>query len=371
MLVSRASRALTSQISASFFSWRRIEGPLFVLQGGFQRVEQSFGGFFARQSAQFVERLALEIELLGQFVVAAVGLFDFFGQLALVAFDHPLLSAESFGLLVEGVLAFVEHPFAFVQFLPQLGLFAFALGLLLDGAFFDAQFGLFDVIGAIALGPGDDFAGFAFGVSTAEAVEQLDQDDGQNGSAGGDNEIGKQLRKGHGDTSRNARSRVRPAAQPIHRPRARRAVAAASVGLQRSKMTAGEKRFRAQSIRRLGPGPILAVAKHRSWAIARVSGHRWTGTRQGCRRAGKWHAAGSVSSRCDAADARRSRAAALRRTAHRAEPALAPSNASAQQSQQLAPSCRLDRRPSSLTQRSPAKPAEQPPIARRRGAGSG
>ena len=170
---------MTSQISASFFSWRRIESSLLVLQLGFERVEQTFGGFFERQAAQFVERLALRVDLLGQFFVAAVGLFDFFGQFALVAFDHPFLAAEPFGLLVEGVLTFVEQAFAFVELLPQLGLFAFAIGLLLDGAFFDAELGLFDVIGAVALGSGDDFAGFAFGVSTAQPVEQLDQDDGQ------------------------------------------------------------------------------------------------------------------------------------------------------------------------------------------------
>jgi hypothetical protein len=114
-----------------------------------------------------VEGLALELDLLGEFVIAAVGLFDFFGQLALVAFDHPLLAAESFGLLVEGVLAFVEHPFALVQFLTQFGLLSFAIGLLLDGAFFDAQFGFFGMIGGLALGAGEDFARFAFGVSAA------------------------------------------------------------------------------------------------------------------------------------------------------------------------------------------------------------
>ena len=130
------------------------QGALLVLQIVLETVEQPLGGFFARQPAELVQRLPLEVDLLRQFFVAAVGVFDFFGQLALVAFDHPLLTAKLLGLLVEGVLALVEQPFALVQFLPEPGQLAFALGLLLDGALFDPQLGLLDEIGAVALEPG-------------------------------------------------------------------------------------------------------------------------------------------------------------------------------------------------------------------------
>ena len=80
-----------------------------------------------------MQRLPLQVEQLGQLLVAAVGVFDAFGQLALRGLDHFLLLAQLLGLLFEGVLPLVEQAFAFVQFLANLAQSLFAFGLLLDG----------------------------------------------------------------------------------------------------------------------------------------------------------------------------------------------------------------------------------------------
>ena len=87
-----------------------------------------------------------------QFFVAAVGVFNALGQLALGGFDHFFLLANLLGLLFDGVLPFVEQPFAFVQFLANLAKFLFAVRLLLDGHFLDFQLGFFFAVVGIAMG---------------------------------------------------------------------------------------------------------------------------------------------------------------------------------------------------------------------------
>ena len=99
-------------------------------------------------------------------------------------------------------------------------------------------------------------------------------------AAGGDKQIGEQLRKRHGDTSRNESLEAHPAAGPITdgvQPR----LAAACVGLQRSKMTARKKRFRPNRWRVEGQDRSWLPYMRRSWTIAQASVHRWTGARQG------------------------------------------------------------------------------------------
>ncbi len=61
-----------------------------------------------------------------------------------------------------------------MQFLAQLGQLAFAVGLLLDGRFFDFQLGFALKIGGVALGVVEDLSGFGFGVAAAQAIEQFD-----------------------------------------------------------------------------------------------------------------------------------------------------------------------------------------------------
>ena len=133
-----------------------------VLQLLLEPLQQPPRGFFAAQAAELVQRLPLHVEQVGQLFVAAVGVFDLLGQLALVALDHLLLAAQLLDLLLERVLALVEQPFALVQLLAQLGQLALAFGLLLDGHFLDFQLGFLAAIGAFAIGAGDDLAGLRF-----------------------------------------------------------------------------------------------------------------------------------------------------------------------------------------------------------------
>ena len=56
-----------------------------------------------------MQRLPLQIEQFLQVFVAAVGVFDALGQLSLGGFDHLFLLAQLLGLLLDGVLAFIEQ----------------------------------------------------------------------------------------------------------------------------------------------------------------------------------------------------------------------------------------------------------------------
>ena len=84
------------------------------------------------QAAELVQRLPLQVEQLGQLLLAAVGVLDPLGQLALRGLDDLFLLAELLGLLFQGVLAFVEEALAFVQLAADLAKFFFAFGLLLE-----------------------------------------------------------------------------------------------------------------------------------------------------------------------------------------------------------------------------------------------
>ena len=128
-----------------------------------------------------MQRLPLQVEQLGQLFVAAVGVFDPFGQLALVALDHPLLFADLLGLLLDRVLALVEQAFAFVQLLAELAQLAFSVGLLLDGRLFHFEFGFALVIARVKLGLVEDSFGVAFRIFAAEAIQHLDEDERQHG----------------------------------------------------------------------------------------------------------------------------------------------------------------------------------------------
>ena len=151
--------------------------PLLVLQFVIEHFQQAAGGFLAVQSAQLVQRLPLQIEQLLQFLVAAVGVFDAFGQFALGGFDHLFLFAHLLALLLDGVLPLVERAFPFVQFLPHLREFFFAGGLLLDGKFFDFQLGFFFAILGLAVGIVDNAFGFGFRIFSSQPIQQADDDE--------------------------------------------------------------------------------------------------------------------------------------------------------------------------------------------------
>ena len=83
-----------------------------------------------------------------------------------------------------------------MEFLADLGQLAFSFGLWLDGPLFDFELGFFAAVGAFALGPLDDLAGFGFGVAAPQAVEQLDADERQHGSDGGRQQNSEAFRHG-------------------------------------------------------------------------------------------------------------------------------------------------------------------------------
>ncbi len=67
-----------------------------------------------------MEGLSLEIEEFLKFFVAAVGIFDAFGQFSLRGFDHLFLLADLVGLLLDGILAVYRAGVALVEFLANL-----------------------------------------------------------------------------------------------------------------------------------------------------------------------------------------------------------------------------------------------------------
>ena len=121
-----------------------------------EHFQQPLGGLLLAQPAQLVQRLPLQVEQLGQFLLAAVGVLDPLGQLALGALDDLLLLAELLGLLFQGVLALVEQALALVQLVAELAQFLLALGLLLEGQFLDFQLGLAAAVVDLLLGLVDD-----------------------------------------------------------------------------------------------------------------------------------------------------------------------------------------------------------------------
>ena len=106
------------------------QGALLVRQLLIEPLEQSFLRFFRAQAADLMESLTLGVEQVVQFGLAAVGVFELFGQLALVVFDHLLLFLELIGATFEQVLLFVEMPLAFERFLPGV------VELIFDAGFF-------------------------------------------------------------------------------------------------------------------------------------------------------------------------------------------------------------------------------------------
>ncbi len=160
--------------------------PCLVLQLLLEHVEQPLRGLFAAEAAELVQRLPLQVEQLAQLFVAAVGVFDLLGQLALVGLDHLFLLAQLVGLLLERVLPLVEQALALVQLLPDLAQLALSLRLLLNGQFLDLQLGLFFHGRAFALGILDDSRCLGFGVAAAQSIQKLDagecRDAGDRGS---------------------------------------------------------------------------------------------------------------------------------------------------------------------------------------------
>ncbi len=108
--------------------------PGLLLQLRVEEFQQPLGGLLAAQPAQLVQGLPLQVEELGKLLLAAVGVLDPLGQLALRALDDLLLLAKLLGLLLQGVLALVQEALALVEFAPQAAQLLFAFGLGLDAS---------------------------------------------------------------------------------------------------------------------------------------------------------------------------------------------------------------------------------------------
>ena len=132
-------------------SWRRIDRAGLLLELRVEDFQQAPRGLGLAQAAELVQRLPLQVEELGEFFLAVVGVLDLLGELALRGLDDLFLLADLLGLLFQGVLALVETgvrarevrrgsceaPFRFRPVLEhqlldlQLALAAAVLGLLL------------------------------------------------------------------------------------------------------------------------------------------------------------------------------------------------------------------------------------------------
>jgi hypothetical protein len=82
-----------------------------------------------------VERLALEVQKLGQLLLSAVRVLDPLGELALGLLDDLLLLVQRLGLLLQRVLALVQRSLPLMEILPCGTEFSFAFCLLLQRRF--------------------------------------------------------------------------------------------------------------------------------------------------------------------------------------------------------------------------------------------
>ena len=167
------SLALASQIGGQLFFLLQDERALLVGQFLVEPLQQPPLGFFGAQAADLVQRLPLDVEQVVELRLPAVGVFQLFGQLALVVLDHLLLFLQLVGPLLDQVLLLVEMALAFeillpgfVELLLDAGLFLRASSLASTSASLrraGLDFGLFE-----------DLLGFFFGVALAQIAQQLD-----------------------------------------------------------------------------------------------------------------------------------------------------------------------------------------------------
>ena len=78
--------------------------PGFLRQFGLEHRQESLLRLLPIQAAQVVQRLTLQVQQLGQFFVAPVGVLQSLGQSPLCALDDPFLLAQIVGLLFDRLL---------------------------------------------------------------------------------------------------------------------------------------------------------------------------------------------------------------------------------------------------------------------------
>ena len=150
------------------------QGALLVGQLLIEPLEQSLLGFFGAQAADLMQRLPLDVEQVVELRLPAIGVFQLFGQLALVVLDHLLLLLKLVGAAFEQVLLLVEMALAFERLLPSI------VELLFDARFFaksqllGLDFGFLVAGGGLNFRLFEDLVGFLFRVVLAQVAEQLD-----------------------------------------------------------------------------------------------------------------------------------------------------------------------------------------------------
>ena len=160
----------------------------FLLELIVQHLQQPPRRLGVVQAAKLVERLPLHVQELGEVLLALVDVLDLLSELALRGLDHLLLLAELLGLFFEGVLPFVQQPFAFVELAADFAELFLALFLLLEDHLLKLQLALAAAVVRVLSGLGNDRGRFAHGVLAAQPVEQFDENERHDrADAGGDN----------------------------------------------------------------------------------------------------------------------------------------------------------------------------------------
>src|SRR3972149_1627675 len=102
-----------------YFFVAEDDRPGLLLELLVEDFQEAPGGFLLIEPAKLVQGLPLQVEQFSEFFLAVVGFLDAFGEFALGAFHYFFLFAQLLGLFFQGILAFVEQAFAFVQFAAQ------------------------------------------------------------------------------------------------------------------------------------------------------------------------------------------------------------------------------------------------------------
>jgi len=137
---------------------------------------------------RFLVALPLDVEQIVEFPLAAVGVFELFGQFALVALDHFFLFLELIAALGDHVLLFVELPFSLEHFLPHIVELIFYATLFSQRQLLGLHFGFLMPGGSFDFGLFDYRLGFFLRIAPAEMPQQFEQAHPHAGRDGGNDD---------------------------------------------------------------------------------------------------------------------------------------------------------------------------------------
>ncbi len=149
-------------------------------------LEQAFLGFLGAEAADLMEGLPLGVEQIIELGLAAADVFDLFGELALVVFNHLLLFLDLLGARFEYILLLVEMALAFEGFLASFVELVFDARFFAQRHFLGFNLGFFVPGGRLDFGFFKDLAGFLFGIVLAQITDELDDGHSHQGGTNGD-----------------------------------------------------------------------------------------------------------------------------------------------------------------------------------------